>query len=799
MDIICNKCGMEYSLDDTLIASSGTSVRCMNCNEVFKVYKSSSRGPDQWLLRQAHGPFRTIDNLGLLQQWIQEGKISPEDLISQKNGPWKKVGDIEQLKPFFEMAERNPVPSEGRPKFEKSEHQSTLRRKTRSGKAVDVTERFATLKETPPAERLRAAKAIPVSGPSTIRPAMQKVENEKPTLPPPARPQEPPVGSAAFEEEITHTFNRPEQAAQAAAAAARAKEARAAKAEVPKVGTDAPDFSAIPTANDDVAWGGAGEKHAAAEPAWTEKSVGGLPRYEATVDAMRPPRRSGGKWILIAAALVGVAGAAAFLLWPDQKDELLSTVGDMVTTPEESRFQKFFDRGQESFLLDTDAAFLQADREFQKVLALKEGHPPTLAALARLYAVWAQYIRDAKLDAAADKGGSGGEGKDAALLSREFDEKLQEAVQWSREASAADPHLKAALLAAADTARLRGDLKDASAKVKEAEALGKDAETEYVAAMIDVDSGGAPDAAALRIEKALGSQPMIRALYRIARIQASIGKKDAAEASLKKLFALNSDHPQAKALASRIEEKKKIVLIEPAGSSGRASTGTGVAASEKTTEPAAAVAETRGDEGEEAPQGVSAILKRAEHLQSNGRSSEAKKLYQSVLEREPSNLEALTGIGYSYLDNRETGKALASFRRALAVNSHHGPALIGTAETYKSMGQNEEALKFYRNYLQAAPSGRQAEMARKNIARFEAEMEPSGEPSAKKKAHDDGDEIVIDDSPPSGTPGVAPAAPSEPATKHDEHSPKPEDKPTIIIMKKDESAPSKDESAPSEE
>ncbi len=113
MDITCSKCGMEYSLDDTLISKGGTSVRCMNCNQVFKVYRTGGRGPDEWLLRQSHGPIRTIEDLSVLQQWIHEGKVSPDDLLSQRNGQWKRVGDIEQLSQLFAEARTRAAPAAG--------------------------------------------------------------------------------------------------------------------------------------------------------------------------------------------------------------------------------------------------------------------------------------------------------------------------------------------------------------------------------------------------------------------------------------------------------------------------------------------------------------------------------------------------------------------------------------------------------------------------------------------------------------------------------------------------------------
>ena len=793
MDITCSKCGTEYSLDDTLISTSGTSVRCMNCNQVFKVYKSDGRGPDEWLLRQAHGPFRTIDNLSLLQQWIHEGKISPDDLLSRRNGHWKKVGDIEQLKPFFTEAKQHSSPSEGKPKSEKSSLESTIKRKARTHE-VDTTERFTTERKaavgriTPkPASPSREAPPV---GPATV-------ENDKPTLPPPPITADVPLPAEHEDDnEVTRTFSKPEQVAAEGPTADSPVELQVSAAGPT---SDAADFSSIPASHESTVWE-TGEKAAVDEPAWTGKAVG-LPRYESTMESMSPAHRKGGKWYIPVAAIIGLGVAALFLFWPEQQENLLSTVGNMVASPEQERYKKFFDRGQENFLLDTDTSFLQADREFQKVLALKEGDPPTLAALARLYAVWAQYDRDAMLDAEADASrGKGHTAKSAAaaeveILRKAFDEKLREADRWSRQAVAADPNLKEAILADADTLRLKGDLVGASEKLRRASAMGTDAETEYTSVLIELDRGGDLKQAADRLDKVVAGTSMLRGLYRTARIRAAAGQETEADALLGKLLALNSAHPQSQTLKERMAAHRPIVLYDKAATALAASQGSDAPAAPTPASPSTAGSESSKSASDNAaPQGISAMLKRAASFQNSGRPDAAYALYQTVLEREPSNLDALTGAAYCKLDNGDKGGALASFRRALAVRPRHGAALLGTAETYKSMGNKEQALKFYREFIAAHPSGKEAEMAKKNIARFEAELGAAATPQPARK--DDRDEIVIDDSPkeePSAVTVTSPA-PSEPpapepgADDGAEEAPEPS-KPTIIIMKKDDPSP----------
>ena len=60
-------------------------------------------------------------------------------------------------------------------------------------------------------------------------------------------------------------------------------------------------------------------------------------------------------------------------------------------------------------------------------------------------------------------------------------------MQWSTQAVTADSELKEAQLAMADARRLEGRLDDAEAHLKKAMAGGADAETEYVAVLIDME------------------------------------------------------------------------------------------------------------------------------------------------------------------------------------------------------------------------------------------------------------------------------------------------------------------------
>ncbi|MCP4676976.1 MAG: TIR domain-containing protein [Deltaproteobacteria bacterium] len=100
MDVLCNNCGVEYSLDEILVAAAGTAVRCTSCGRVFRVYRpeTADSESDEWVLRQPNGSTFPFQRIAVLQQWIAEGKVSQEDLLSRPGGPWKRLGDIQELR-----------------------------------------------------------------------------------------------------------------------------------------------------------------------------------------------------------------------------------------------------------------------------------------------------------------------------------------------------------------------------------------------------------------------------------------------------------------------------------------------------------------------------------------------------------------------------------------------------------------------------------------------------------------------------------------------------------------------------
>jgi len=857
MDVQCEKCGTEYALDETLVGPSGTAVRCTSCGHVFKVFATAkpAGARETWMLRQASGATFPFDRLGVLQEWISAGKVSEDDLIAKSGGEWKRLGDIAEMRPFFDALKSTQqsmpspsAPAAGYQSMPPSEMDKTIRAPAggvtpsappQGGPGGPTTAQYgspqpdafaATQVGTPAAQPVSTnqpgaptvqatAPTIQAHSPSidpqtaATQPQMPQVQPGAPTvqaqLPPgvgpaPGPPQDPSAGAtqpqmpaaqprAGVETAPTRPLKPVPDSSAPPPAAAPSQPEDAATVMLPaddprysKTGpqTDAPDGAArtvmsepdfsesqIP-AQDEGRWErGAGVQ--AEGPAWAER--GGKIADEADdYDDELPERKRGpGKWIalVIIVLLVG-GGFYMFLFQRPIVDDLLASV---IGSGDTERHEKFFLSGQEQFLLDTFPAFKQADREYQKVLALSENDARTLAALAEMYAVWAQYLRDSSIDARADALAAAAEGaepdlREAERLESELEEKLAEAKRWAEQAIGTDPDLAAARVAMADVKRLSGDLDGARNELERTRGTAAGAPVDYVTAMVAIDEGGEPADSVATLEGVIKLEELLRALYRRGRVLAASGDGGGAKQALARLTELNSQHGLARDLSERIGADKPVFLTRsaldahfsvPAGGAGAPDGGvdTDSAPAKEEPEPPTKVATPAGGgggtEGGFVPTGGSpdALLARAAKLQQSGNSSGAATLFQKVLESQPSNIDALCGLAYCYLDRGNKGQAVAHFRRALGVNASYGPAIIGLANTYKSQGNKSEALKWYKKYLQVRPGGRHATLAKANIERLEGELgkgggeATTGDTGGDKPAADTGGDKPASDAP----------------------------------------------------
>jgi predicted Zn finger-like uncharacterized protein len=112
MDITCNRCKTEYDFDDALVSDRGTTVRCTNCGDQFKVYRAgSSPAPERWIVHGRDGRELVFTDVRDLQRAITHGEVRRDDTLSRGAAPPRQLGAIAELEPLFGPAPA-PTPTE---------------------------------------------------------------------------------------------------------------------------------------------------------------------------------------------------------------------------------------------------------------------------------------------------------------------------------------------------------------------------------------------------------------------------------------------------------------------------------------------------------------------------------------------------------------------------------------------------------------------------------------------------------------------------------------------------------------
>jgi predicted Zn finger-like uncharacterized protein len=143
MDVRCDRCQTEYELDDESVAGAGASVQCTTCGHTFVVTRAGSvvigttppgglsggetPGPvprlsqpalpqagtgstpppvPEWVLTTEEGQTHRLRDLTTLQKWIVERRVTRADRVSQRGGAWRQLGDVDELRPFFDVVDQ---------------------------------------------------------------------------------------------------------------------------------------------------------------------------------------------------------------------------------------------------------------------------------------------------------------------------------------------------------------------------------------------------------------------------------------------------------------------------------------------------------------------------------------------------------------------------------------------------------------------------------------------------------------------------------------------------------------------
>ncbi|HEY8209610.1 MAG TPA: zinc-ribbon domain-containing protein [Myxococcaceae bacterium] len=191
--------------------------------------------------------------------------------------------------------------------------------------------------------------------------------------------------------------------------------------------------------------------------------------------------------------------------------------------------------------------------------------------------------------------------------------------------------------------------------------------------------------------------PQQEATDREAQGRADAERKAAEEAKAKKIA-------EAKAAAEEAERKKK-AEEEAARAAAAADAGT--------TTVLAVI------KGPPPPRDFDGWMTLGDRLREKEKAEAALDAYGRAGDLKPERAEPHAGRGLALMDMGQKLQAEAAFLQALRLNPRYGVALMGLAETYRNQGKNEEAKKYYEQYLDVLPSGPDAVVARQALQRLQ--------------------------------------------------------------------------------
>jgi predicted Zn finger-like uncharacterized protein len=119
MDVRCDRCQTEYELEDESVTEGGASVQCTSCGHTFVVNKRpkpsatptpqvavDASGVPSWMLTTEEGKTHRFRDPTTLQKWIVERRVSRKDRVCPPGGTWRRLSDMDELRPFFELVDQ---------------------------------------------------------------------------------------------------------------------------------------------------------------------------------------------------------------------------------------------------------------------------------------------------------------------------------------------------------------------------------------------------------------------------------------------------------------------------------------------------------------------------------------------------------------------------------------------------------------------------------------------------------------------------------------------------------------------
>ena len=734
MDVRCEKCQTEYELDETKLKPGGVTVKCTSCGHMFKIRKrsptnvgiptgnhpsqrqpraASSSGPPpvmqaspadsmsgaqpkrKWLIQLENGEAKSCRELATLQQWIVAGLVTRNSRISRTGKTWKPLGEIAELSKFFAVADEA--------RQVRADRTSSPPLAVPPAPQPRTSAPAAATPYAPAALIPAAAPGSPtmLAGPPPGQ-ARARVASQLPLQPPPSAAYEPAM-SPPVVAKVPKLADPSERAT--GGWAVDAKLARQLEDE----GTSGPVgglAKGIPT--DDVQF--AGGKIAPLRTGFADSFA---PTYDDDDEMFDRSRRGGaGKWIVIGSLVVIAAAVGLVYMFvfrdtgepkaantPSNEQTATADAGPVagsgvvIKTPD-GGVAAVTDDG----VLAGVSALVYGDVDAMleplvAKLAEIEGGDKDLAVLvarARVHAALAQHRTDAASDATKTA---------AKQIRKEVTAEVGKGLDAANKAIKLDKSDVAANVVMADLLRLQGKPQRQIDRYLKAHLKASAYEARYVQAMILLRDKRAKQAIeALVTVKAQAEAADVRPSYQLARIAFGEKDYDTARAEVQHVLAAQPEHAGALALLDRIAAATEVATSDPMPP------------------------EDRGGGG--GSDSYDKLVAKADKEAEEGRCGTAIKLYKTAINKNPSGVEALTGLGYCYIETQQFASAHSQFSIALGISPRYVPALWGVAEAYQQQGRSDLAIKAYKHYLELHPTGGRVEAAKRQIEKLGGKADP---------------------------------------------------------------------------
>jgi predicted Zn finger-like uncharacterized protein len=671
MYVQCERCKTEYDFDDALVSERGTTVKCTQCGHQFKVRRGAAHegGTDRWVVTTVSGKTLVFTSLRELQKAILGKQVARSDSLSRGTGTPRLLGAIAELEPFFDKRASVPPPKDVEPQ---THRRPSTRPPGASAPLNPPRPRIDTLRpetgaSAPPAASPRAASALattlqnigqpPTAEPFVPRPVQPQPEPSAtiPAFIPSAQPPQPVAPPP--QEQVHRTVPIPPAAQTPAPAPAAVPVATRVSAQEAVMSSPLPP----PTV-----------PHRSYHPA--QPSI-------PPDDTYAQPRRRVGGWVV---ALVLVAGVSVIGFLVVKSRFLHGPAPAASLAPLDPKAQKLLSDGEHAF---ADGDLDAAKEDFDKASVLADKDPRVLLDVAR--------VDEARADVAwlAERIAADGEAHTRAR--KDLDEL---SVKSSAAADAAlgvakdDP---AAVRSKIDALRIAGDLAQARALVPKMQtsAISSQPETEYVLAALDLADTAPPTPQVLeRLREAAASEGNLgRARAALVYALARTGDAAGARKELEKLLGLPHQHPLQSDLRALVDHTTQAQNAGDAGAVAVVDVNALPSGHPTAGGPVFGAADPR------------TLNQEADTARQHGDYQKAKALYGKVLEKNPTDSEALSGLGDCAFAQRDLENAKTYYKRALAANNTFTPALIGLADALWETGDHADAQKRYKDIVDRLP------------------------------------------------------------------------------------------------